>query len=75
MEDRDLKTAKAAAGGAPVIAGSGVDARNLATVLETADALIVGTAFKHDGVTTNPVETERVRTFMRAVTGLRSAKK
>ena len=67
----DLKTAKAAAGGAPVIAGSGVDATNLTTVLETADALIVGTGFKQDGVTTNAVESERVRTFMRAVTGLR----
>ena len=71
----DLKTAKAAAGGAPVIAGSGVDATSLTTVLQTADALIVGTAFKQDGVTTNPVESERVRTFMRAITGLRSGEK
>ncbi len=70
----DLKTAKAAAGGAPVIAGSGVDARNVITVLGSADALIVGTAFKRDGVTTNPVEGERVRWLMRAVAGLRSAK-
>src|SRR5207244_6046034 len=39
----DLKIAKAAAGDASVIAGSGVDASSLAAVLEVAAALIVGT--------------------------------
>jgi len=68
----DLKIAKAAAGDAPVIAGSGVDVANLATVLEVADALIVGTSFKQDSVATNAVDAERVRTFMRAVAGFRS---
>jgi membrane complex biogenesis BtpA family protein len=67
----DLKIAKAAAGDAPVIAGSGVDAASLATVLEAADALIVGTAFKQDGIATNAVEAERVRTFMQAVANFR----
>jgi predicted TIM-barrel enzyme len=71
----DLKTAKAAARGAPVIAGSGVDPANLATIFEAADALIVGTAFKQDGVTTNAVDGGRVHMFMRAVARLRSAKK
>src|SRR5207302_4585266 len=69
---QDLKTAKAAAGGAPVIAGSGVDTTNLITVLEAADALIVGTAFKQDGITTNAVDGQRVRTFMQAAQALRS---
>jgi membrane complex biogenesis BtpA family protein len=64
----DLKNAKAAAGDAPVIAGSGVEAKNLARVLEVADALIVGTSFKRDCVTTNAVESERVRAFMQGVT-------
>src|SRR6266568_693761 len=68
---RDLKTAKQAAGGAPVIAGSGVDLMNMEAVLDIADGLIVGTAFKLDSVTTNPVESERVRTFMAAVRPLR----
>jgi uncharacterized protein len=71
----DLKTAKAAAGGAPVIAGSGVDQTNLTTVLKTADAVIVGTAFKEDGITTNPVEPPRVRAFMQAVAAHRSGKR
>ena len=71
----DLKAARAAAAGAPVIAGSGVDTTNLITVLEAADALIVGTAFKQNGVTTNAVDSQRVRTFMQAAQALRSAKK
>lgn len=61
----DLKSAKKAAGSAPVYAGSGVDARNVAAVLKIADGVIVGTALKHDGVTTNPVDAHRVQAFMK----------
>ena len=67
----DLKKAKAAAGAVPVIAGSGVDLMNLAAVVEIADGLIVGTAFKRDNVTANPVERGRVQLFMQAVRNLR----
>lgn len=63
----DLKIAKAAAGDAHVIAGSGVDASNVAAILGVADAVIVGTSLKRDGVTTNPVDAARVRAFMQAV--------
>jgi membrane complex biogenesis BtpA family protein len=63
----ELKTAKRAAGPVPVFAGSGVDAQNVAEVLKIADGAIVGTSFKRDGVTTNPVERDRVRLFMEAV--------
>jgi predicted TIM-barrel enzyme len=69
----DLKSAKAAAGSADVIAGSGVDAANVTAVLKIADALIVGTSFKQSGITTNPVEPGRVRTFMEAVRKVRMA--
>jgi len=68
----ELTTAKAAAAGAPVIAGSGVDLTNVAAIFEAADGLIVGTAFKRDNITTNPVERERVRSLMEAVRKLRS---
>jgi membrane complex biogenesis BtpA family protein len=60
----DLQFAKAAAAGAPVIAGSGVNASNVAAVLRVADGLIVGTTFKRDGITTNPVDRKSVREFM-----------
>jgi len=62
----DLKTVKKAAGNARVFAGSGVDAKSVGEVLKVADGVIVGTALKRDGVTTNPVDPDRVRAFMQA---------
>ena len=63
----DLRTARHAAGGAPVIAGSGVQIQNVVEVLSVADGVIVGTSLKHDGITTNRVDANRVREFMRAM--------
>jgi len=63
---QDLVRVKQAAAGAAVIAGSGVDVRNVAEVLGIADAVIVGTSLKRDGTTTNPVDPERVRQFIKA---------
>jgi predicted TIM-barrel enzyme len=63
----DLLAAKQASGATPVFAGSGVAAGNIEQVLKIADGAIVGTAFKQDGVTTNPVDPQRVRTFMEVV--------
>jgi membrane complex biogenesis BtpA family protein len=68
---KDLRTAKKAAAGVPVFAGSGADLHNAAAMLAAADGLIVGTAFKRDGLTSNPVESERVRTFMKAIRSAR----
>ncbi|MFT4890267.1 MAG: membrane complex biogenesis BtpA family protein [Halobacteriales archaeon] len=51
---------------APVLVGSGVTADAAPEVLEVADGAIVGTAFKTDGVTTNPVEERRVRDLVDA---------
>jgi membrane complex biogenesis BtpA family protein len=62
----DLKIAKKAAGTLPLFAGSGVDVTNIADVLGIADGAIVGTAFKRDGVTTNPVDVDRVRALLSA---------
>jgi membrane complex biogenesis BtpA family protein len=69
----DLKSAKAAAGSANVIAGSGLDPANVTAVLKIADALIVGTSFKQGGITTNPVDPGRVQAFMEAVRKVRTA--
>jgi uncharacterized protein len=63
----DLRIAKQAARKAPVFAGSGVDAANVAEILKIADGVIVGTAFKRHDVTTNPVELDHVRSLMNAV--------
>jgi membrane complex biogenesis BtpA family protein len=63
----DLRAAREAAAPAPVIAASGVDLMNAAAILKVADGLIVGTSFKRDSVTTNPVDSARVRAFMEAI--------
>lgn len=56
---------KQAAGPAiPVFVGSGAGERTLAAHLPQADGFIIGTAFKVDGVATNPVDVERVRRLM-----------
>src|SRR5262249_11459707 len=62
----DLKIGKSAAGETPVIFGSGVNASNVAEVFKSADAVIFGTSLKRDGITTNPVDPDRVRKFMEA---------
>jgi predicted TIM-barrel enzyme len=63
----ELTAVKAAAGTAPVWVGSGVTPQNLPRFLPLADGFIVGTYFKKDGLTTNPVDPERVRAFMNAL--------
>jgi predicted TIM-barrel enzyme len=62
----DLKVAKSAAGTTPVFVGSGVDNQNVAEILKIADGVIAGTSLKRDGITTNSIDAERVRLFMKA---------
>jgi membrane complex biogenesis BtpA family protein len=59
-----VRLAKECARGAPVWIGSGVSPQNVEQILVEADGLIVGTAFKVDGVTSNPVDPERVRSLI-----------
>ncbi len=51
----------------PVFVGSGVTVENASSLLEYADGVIVGTALKVDGVTTNSVDPERVAALVDAV--------
>jgi membrane complex biogenesis BtpA family protein len=55
--------------GVPTVVGSGVTAETVADLLGAADGAIVGTAFKADGVTRNPVDPERVRRVVERVAG------
>lgn len=50
----------------PVLVGSGVTAQNVGSILGVADAVIVASSLKQDGVWWNPVEAERVRAFVEA---------
>jgi membrane complex biogenesis BtpA family protein len=52
--------------GTPLFVGSGVTAETAAETLELADGVVVGTALKEDGETTNPVDEERVRAVVDA---------
>ena len=64
-----LAAVKSAVPQVSVFAGSGVTVDNLAQVLQYADGVIVGTAIKRDGVTTNAVDPDRLRTLIRAREG------
>lgn len=58
-------------GKVPVFANTGVTLDTVADILALADGCIVGTHFKVDGVTWNPVDGERVKRFMDRVHRLR----
>lgn len=64
-----LRTVKAAAGATPVIVNTGVNRDNIADLLSVADAAIVGTHLKRDGVFENAADTERVAALMGALRG------
>ncbi len=55
----------------PVFANTGVNIDNVKDVLSVASGIIIGTHFKVDGNTWNPVDAERVKRFMDHVERLR----
>jgi uncharacterized protein len=67
----DLEKVKAAVPDRPVLANTGVNLENVAEILRVADGCVVGTHFKVDGQTWNPVDGERVARFMARIEGLR----
>ena len=71
VDRSDLSEAKLAVGSTPVLANTGVTIDSVADILAIADGAVVGTHFKRDGDTWNPVDPERVGRFMEAVERLR----
>lgn len=67
-----LAGVKAHAGDVPVVVNTGVRPDTVAESLEHADAAIVGTYLKEDGVFENQVDVARVRELMDVVRGLRA---
>ncbi len=55
----------------PVLANTGVTIDNVRDILAIADGVVIGTHFKVDGNTWNPVDGGRVKRFMDAVAKLR----
>ncbi|HEX7474283.1 MAG TPA: BtpA/SgcQ family protein [Candidatus Limnocylindrales bacterium] len=73
FEMADLYEAKAAIPGTPVVANTGVTAERIAEVFSVADAVIVGTSLKRDGVTWNPVDPDRASRLMDAARTARAS--
>ena len=67
----DLRAARDAAAGTPVLANTGVRLETVAEILSIADGALVGTTLKRDGVTWNPVDRDRAMRFMDAVRTIR----
>ncbi len=63
----DLERVRSAAPKTTLLVGSGATKKNAAALLEIADGLIVGTALKRGGRTSNAVDAARVRSFVRAL--------
>jgi Predicted TIM-barrel enzyme len=55
----------------PVFANTGVNIDTVKGILDVADGCVIGTHFKRDGITWNPVEGDRVKRFMDLVRRLR----
>jgi len=62
-----VRRVKQVAGKTPVFVGSGVTADTIQEFVGHADGFIIGTAFKKGGITTNPVEIDRVKAGMAAL--------
>ncbi len=75
-DPRDLERLAAALGArVPILVGSGLAAANAKELLSIADGAIVGTSVKRGGVVTAPVDPRRAAALVRAVRGLRRAKR
>jgi hypothetical protein len=62
-----LTRVREAAGGAPVLVGSGVTAANVAEYRDHCDGLIVGTGLKRDGIVSAAVDAARVGELVRSL--------
>lgn len=63
VDMNELKMAREATN-KPIIIGSGTNIQNIGQLTPYADAFIIGSYFKQDGLATNEVEEKRVRIFM-----------
>jgi membrane complex biogenesis BtpA family protein len=71
VETSQIRSVKEVVKQTPVFANTGVNLDNIKDILSIADGCVVGTHFKVDGNTWNPVDGARVKRFMDAVLRLR----
>lgn len=67
----DVRVVKEIVGDTPVLIGSGLTPENADKLLKHADGAIVGTYFKVNGYTQNPIDPERVKRLMEVVNKIR----
>jgi hypothetical protein len=70
VDASDLKKVRDAVPTTPLFANTGVRIDNVRDIFAIADGCVIGTHFKVDGDTWNPVDGERVKRFMDVVDGL-----
>jgi hypothetical protein len=68
-----LELVKRAVPSTPVFANTGVNLENVTQQLAVADGAVIGTAFKEEGNTWNPIELKRVKALMTKVREFRKA--
>jgi membrane complex biogenesis BtpA family protein len=71
VDRSDLRGVREAVQTVPVFANTGVNIDNVREIMGLADGVVIGTHFKVDGQTWNPVDGARVKRFMDAVAKLR----
>jgi uncharacterized protein len=71
VDRSDLRSVRDAVQSVPVFANTGVNIDNVREIMGLADGVVIGTHFKVDGQTWNPVDGERVKRFMDVVAKLR----
>ncbi|MCY7334735.1 MAG: BtpA/SgcQ family protein [Chamaesiphon sp.] len=63
----DLKLAKAAAGGVPIVIGSGANFDNIGSLMQFADGVIVSSSLKRQGKIENSIDPIRVSQFVETI--------
>lgn len=63
----DLKLAKAAAGGVPIVIGSGANFDNIGSLMQYADGVIVSSSLKRQGKIENSIDPIRVSQFVETI--------
>ena len=71
VDRSDLSSVRDAVQSVPVFANTGVNIDNVREIMGLADGVVIGTHFKVDGQTWNPVDGARVKRFMDVVAKLR----
>ena len=74
-ENRDvqeLKETKEKVKDVPVFANTGVSIDNVEEIFKFADGCVIGSHLKHEGITWNNIDINRVKSFMDKVNKLRS---